>query len=166
MAGRELTCVDKFGRPLVGGVQVVRNCTIPGCSRATIHCRVNNSQISGLGVVEGAHNRIQLTSSLNQLTVWGEILVQCVNPFTESVKLPAGSMLDRFLSIQEEDVGPSLRDTVEGPRQRPPKGRETVPPYAKELYEAACGGCARNARPWRSCCASTTCSAAETMSWA
>jgi len=23
MAGRELVCVDKFGRPLVGGVQVV-----------------------------------------------------------------------------------------------------------------------------------------------
>jgi len=24
MAGKELVCVDKFGRPLVGGVQVVR----------------------------------------------------------------------------------------------------------------------------------------------
>jgi len=34
MSGRELACVDKFGRPLVGGVQVVRNCTIPGRSRA------------------------------------------------------------------------------------------------------------------------------------
>jgi len=29
MAGRELVCVDKFGRPLVGGVQVVRDCTVP-----------------------------------------------------------------------------------------------------------------------------------------
>jgi len=27
MAGKELICVDKFGRLLVGGVQVVRNCT-------------------------------------------------------------------------------------------------------------------------------------------
>jgi len=75
MAGKELTCVDKFGRPLVGGVQVVRNSAILGRSRATIHCRVNNSQISGLGVVEGAHNRIQLASSLNQLNVRGETLV-------------------------------------------------------------------------------------------
>jgi len=49
MAGKELTCVDKSGRPLVGGVQVVRICMIPGRSRATIHCRVNNNQISGLG---------------------------------------------------------------------------------------------------------------------
>jgi len=49
IAGKELTCVDKSDCPLVGGVQVVRNCTIPGRSRATIHCRVNSSQISGLG---------------------------------------------------------------------------------------------------------------------
>jgi len=82
MGDRELTCVNKFGRPLAGGVQVVRNCTIPGRSRATIHCRLNNSQISGLGVVEGAHERIQLASSLNRLTERGEILVQCVNPFS------------------------------------------------------------------------------------
>ena len=68
MAGGELACVDKFGRPLVGGVQVVQNCTIPGPSCATIHCRVNSRRISGLGVVEGAHDRIQLASSLNQLT--------------------------------------------------------------------------------------------------
>jgi len=65
MSGRELACADKFGRPLVEGVQVVRNCTVPGHSWATIHCRVNNSRISGLGVVEGAHEMIQLASSLN-----------------------------------------------------------------------------------------------------
>jgi len=80
MGDRELTSVDKFGRPLAGGVQVVWNCTIPSRSRATIHCRVNNSQISGLGVVEGARKRIQLASSLNRLTERREILVQCVNP--------------------------------------------------------------------------------------
>jgi len=49
MSGQELAGIDKFGRPLVGGVQVVRNCTIAGRSRATIHCRVNDSQISKLG---------------------------------------------------------------------------------------------------------------------
>jgi len=49
MAGKELTCVNKSRRLLVGGVQVVRNCMIPGRSQATIHCRVNSSQISGLG---------------------------------------------------------------------------------------------------------------------
>jgi len=142
MAGKELACVDKSGRPLVGGEQVVRNCTIPGRSRATIHCRVNSSQISGLGVVEGAHDRIQLASSLNRLTARGVILVQCINPFTESVKLPAGSLLGRFHLVQEEDVEPSLGDMTKDPRQRPSGGRGTVPPHVKELYEAACGGCA------------------------
>jgi len=73
--GNELACVDKFGRPLVGGVHAVRNCTVPGRSRATIHCRVNNRQLSGLGFVEGTHTKIRLASSLNQLTQRGEILV-------------------------------------------------------------------------------------------
>jgi len=95
-------------------------------------------------MVEGAHDRIQLASSLNQLTVRGEILVQCINPFTESIKLPAGPMLGRFHSVKEEDVGPSLGDTTEGPRQHLPEGRGTVPPHVKELYEAACDGCASN----------------------
>jgi len=99
MAGKELTCVDKSGCPLAGGVQVVRNCTIPGRPRATIHCRVNDSQISGLGVVKGVHTRIQLASSLNRLTERGEILVQCVNPFSEAVTLLSGSMLGRFHSV-------------------------------------------------------------------
>jgi len=144
MVGKELTCVNKSGHPLVGGVQVVRNCTIRGRSRATIHGTVNSSQISGLEMVEGAHDRIQLASSLNRLTARGEIFVQCVNPFTKSVKLPAGSMLGRFHSVQEQDVGPLLGDTMESPWQRPSKGQETVPPHVKELYEAACGGCASN----------------------
>jgi len=53
--------------------------------------------------------------------------VQCVNPFTESVKLPARSMLGRFPSVQEEDVGPLLGDTTESPQQRPLKGLGNVP---------------------------------------
>jgi len=54
MARRELACVDRFGRPLIGGVQVVQRCTVPGRSRATVRCRVNCREISDLGVVEGA----------------------------------------------------------------------------------------------------------------
>jgi len=112
MARRELTCVDKFGRPLVGGVQVVRSCMIAGRYRATIYCRVNSRRISGIGVVEGVYDKIQLASSLNQLTARGEILVQCVNLFTESVEMPAGFMVGRFHSVQEGDVGPSLGDAT------------------------------------------------------
>jgi len=144
MAGKELTCVNKSGHPLVGGVQVVLSCTIPGHSRATIHCRVNNSQISVLGVVEGAHARIQLASSLNRLTERGEILVQCVNPFSEVVNLPPGSMLGHFHFVQEEDIGPSLGDATESPQQRPSKGRRTVLPQFQELYKAPCDSCANN----------------------
>jgi len=122
MGDRELACVNKFGRPLAGGVQVVRNCTIPGRSRATIHCRVNNSQISGLGVVESAHTRIQLARSCNWLIEREEILVQCVNQFSEAVKLLSGSVLGHFHSVQEENIGPSLGDATESSDSARQKG--------------------------------------------
>jgi len=129
MAERELTCADKSGCPLAGCVQAVCKCTIPGRSRATIHCRVNDSQLSGLGAVESAHTRIQLAGSLNQLTDQGEILVQCVNPFSELVTILSGSMLSRFHFIQEADIGSSLGDATEGPHQSPSSRRGAVPPH-------------------------------------
>jgi len=150
-------------------VQVVRSCTILGRSHATIHCRVNSKQISRLGVVEGAHDRIQLASSLNQLTARGEILVQCVNPFMKLVKLPAGSMVGRFHSVQEGDVGPLLGETTDNLCEPPQESQEPVPTHVKDLYEAACHGCTSNkerlvmAKLLQS---TRTCLVVATMTWA
>jgi len=108
MAGSELACVDRFGRPFMGGVQVVQRCTVPGRSRATVRCRVNCREISDLGLVEGALGGIQLPNCLNRLDERGEFPVQCVNPFTEPVELSAGSLVGKFHFVQEEDVGPTL----------------------------------------------------------
>jgi len=160
MAGKRLTCVDKSGRPLAGSVQVVRKCTIPGRSRATIHCRGNNSQLFGLGVVKGAHTRIQLASSLNQLTDQGEILEQCVNPFSEVLTIPSGSTLGRFHFIQEKDIGLLLGDATGGPYQRPShhvsKNCTRRPMMVVQVTKSA--------RLWTGSYASTkTCSAVGTM---
>jgi len=107
-AGNELVCVDKFGRPLVGGVQVVRDCTVPGRFQATLRCRVNCREIAGLGVVEGTHGAIQLANSLNRLDCRQEFLVQCINSFTEPLRLSAGALVGKYHYIQEADVGPAL----------------------------------------------------------
>jgi len=123
MAGRELTCVDKSGRPLVGSVQAVRKCTIPDRSRATIHCRVNDSQLSGLGVVESTHTRIQLASSLNRLTDRGEILVSVRQPL-----LGGGNHTVRVYA------GPSLCHTREGHRAVAKRCDERSPP--EPVFEA------------------------------
>jgi len=144
MGDRELACVDKFGRPLAGEIQVVRSCTIPGHSRAIVYCKVDSGYLSGLGVVESTHARIQPARSLNRLAERGEIWVQCINPFPESVNLPSGSTLGRFHSVREEDSGPSWKttteslrrrvhdgeSTTESPPQRPSEGRKTTPRHA------------------------------------
>jgi len=67
MAEKELVCVDKFNRPLVGGVQVVPDCTVPGRCQTTLRCRFNCKKIAELRVVDGMHGRIQLRNSLNWL---------------------------------------------------------------------------------------------------
>jgi len=116
---------------------------------------VNDSRISGIGVVEGTHASVQLASSLNRLTDRGEILVQCVNPFSEAVTVPSGSTLGRFHSIQEEDIGPSLGGATEGPQQSPSPRRGTVPLHVQDLYKTACNGCAsdqeRQVMAWLLC---------------
>jgi len=104
MAGREACLCGLAWQTLGKGVQVVQWCTVPGRSWATVCCR----EISDLGVVEDALGGVQLANSLNRLDERGEFLVQCVNPFTEPVELPAGSLVGKFHSIQEEDVGLAL----------------------------------------------------------
>jgi len=127
MGYKELACVDKLSCPLVGGIQVVQSCTIPGHPRATVHCKVDGGYLS---VVESTHARIRPVRNLNRLAERGEIWVQCINPFPESVRLPSGFNLGQFLSVQEEDSGPSWETTTESPRQHPSEGRRTTPHHA------------------------------------
>jgi len=68
-----------------------------------------------LGVVESTHTRIQPSGGT------GEIWVQCINSFPESVNLPSGSTLGQFQSVQE---------ATGSPQQHPSEGRRTTPPHA------------------------------------
>jgi len=141
MAGRELVCVDKFGRPLVGGVQVVRDCTVPGRSQVTLRCRVNCRGSTGLGVVEGTHGVIRLANSLDWLDCRQELLVQCINPFTEPVRLLAGALVGKYHSIQEADVGPALKTVADTQGNPPRTSQGSVPERMADLYDGACGNC-------------------------
>jgi len=141
MAGKELVCVDKFGRPLVGGVQVVRDCMVPGRSQATLRCRVNCREITGLGVVKGTHGAIRLANSLNRLDCRKELFVQCINPFMEPVRLSVEALLGKYHSIQEADVGLALETVADTQGNPPHTGRGAVPEHMADLYGGACGNC-------------------------
>jgi len=102
---------------------------------------VNCREISEFRVVEGALWGVQLANSLNRLDELGEFLVQCVNPFTEPVELPAGSLVGKFHSMQEEDVEPAL-ETAEEARGVPTRnGGGPVPEHLVDLYGDACDDC-------------------------
>jgi len=75
-------------------------------------------------VVKSAFEGVQLANSLNSLDEQREFLVQCVNPFTKPVELPAGSLVEKFHSVQE-DVGLTLEtaDEAQGVPTRNGGGR-------------------------------------------
>jgi len=80
---------------------------------------------------------IHLANSLNQLDCRGELLVQCINPFTKPVTLPAGALVGKY----QEDVGPALK-TVAGAPGKPSRTRQgAVPEHVADLYEETCGSC-------------------------
>jgi len=138
MAGKELACVEKFGRPLVGGAQVAGTATVPERSQATLRCRVNCKGIPDLGVVEGTHGAIRLANNLNQLDCQRELLVQCINPFMEPVQLSAGVLVGKYHSIQKADVGPALEKVADTQGNPPRTSRGAVPEYLADLYGGAC----------------------------
>jgi len=64
-----------------------------------------------------------------------------VNPFTEPVELPAGLLVGKFHSVQEEDVGLAM-EMAEKARGAPTRnGRGPVPEHLADLYGDACDGC-------------------------
>jgi len=60
---------------------------------------------------------------------------------TEPVELPAGSLVGKFHSVQEENVGPALETAEEAQRIPTIDGRVPVPEHLVELYGDACNGC-------------------------
>jgi len=84
-----------------------------------------------LGVMEGIHGTIQLANGLNRLDCRGKLLGQCINPFTEPVKLPAKKKIWNW----------HLRQWPE-PKEPPPRTRRgAILEHMADLYEEACGNC-------------------------
>jgi len=50
------------------------------------------------------------------------------------IELPAGSLVGKFYSIQEEDVGQALKTADKARRVPTRDGRELVPEHLIELY--------------------------------
>jgi len=71
--------------------------------------------------------------------------VQCINPFTESVRLSADVLVGKYHSVQEADVGSAL-ETVADSQGNPPRTKQGgVPEHVADLYGGACSNCTSSA---------------------
>jgi len=80
MGDKELACVDKFGRPLMGEEPIVRTCTMPGHSKGTVRHQVDGGHTSRTGVVESTHLSVPAARSSNQLTRKGKTSCHASTP--------------------------------------------------------------------------------------
>jgi len=95
-------------------------------------------------VGEEALGGARRASSLNRLDKRGELLVQCVNLFTELVELLTGSLVEKFHYVQVEDVGLAMETTKKACGVSPTNSRGQVPGHLVDLYENTCDGCESN----------------------
>jgi len=87
------------------------------------------------------HGAIRLANSLNRLDCRRELLVQCINPFTEPVRLSVGALVGKYHSIQEANVGPALETVADTQGKPPHTSQRAVPEHMADLYSVACGHC-------------------------
>jgi len=66
-------------------------------------------------------------TALDYLDSREELLVQCINPFSEPVQLSAGTLVGKYHSIHETNVGPALK-TVAGIQRIPTQGHQGAVP--------------------------------------
>jgi len=83
--------------------------------------------------------KIQLANSLNRLDCQGKLLVQCINPLSEQIKLPAGALIGKYHSIPEADVWMALETVADTQRILPRASRATVPEYVADLHRIVKG---------------------------
>jgi len=114
MAGKELVCVDKFGRPLVHGAHVVQNYKIPGNS--LLQSQLQGDRRSGSCGGNAWRNLIGKQPELARLSE--RTPHAFINSFTEPVKLSIGALVGKSHSIQKTDVGLAL-ETVAGTQGTP-----------------------------------------------
>ena len=137
LQGKKLMCTDRQGRPLVCKVQVYKEVEIPPFEEVTVAGRVPETAACLQGVIEGQNDKLLLAASLNQPDEKGRILLRCLNPSNEPMKLAAGTVVGEWYSVEEQDIQlmNSEPRKVEITGTRPVHG---VPEHLGELYRGSC----------------------------
>ena len=104
LGGKELTCTDREGRPMLYRVQVYKTVELPPGREVTVAGRVPREAAHLQGVTEGRSEKILIASSLNQPDAEGRILLRCLNVSDQPVELTAGVVVGEWLRIREEDI--------------------------------------------------------------
>ena len=135
---KELVCTDRLGRPLVNKVHIYKAVELPPGQEVTVVGRVPGATAFVPGVIEGRSDQVLLAASVNQPDDKSRILLRCLNPTDQPVKLAAGTVVGEMHVLDEQDVQAVGAGVNQGAGQVKNEVCEEVPGHLCELYRKAC----------------------------
>ena len=134
--GRQIECTDRHGRQLISPVQLVRDTTVPPETEMTLQCRVTARMPCPIGLIEGRTDGLCLATSVNQPDPQGKVMVRCLNPANQPLRVKAGTVVGVYTSIAEKDI--SEAEPLDG---SPVPDEARLPHHLVDLYRQAKGNC-------------------------
>ena len=135
--GRPIECTDRHGRKLTCTVQIVRETTIPPKAEMTLQCRVAARECSPVGLIEGKTDNLLLATSLNCPDPDGRVVVRCINPASQPLKVKAGTTIGVYTAVEGTDISTDSKQT----RETAMRQEVDVPEHLRELYDQAKRNC-------------------------
>ena len=134
--GRELVCMDRYGRLMASRVQTVRKVTIPSQTKVALSCRLTSHNYAPDRLIESSSDKVVLANRPGEK---GSVLVRCMNPTSQPLELPAGTTIGTFTSIDQTDV--SGGESKQGGAVRRTRETWEVPEHLEAMFKQACKGC-------------------------
>jgi hypothetical protein len=140
VSGKELLCTDRYGRLLLNQVQVV----IPPRTEKTVTGRVTSRNYCPVGLVEAQVDGPPIATSLNQPGSKGHLVMRCMNPTNQPLRLKAGATIGTYTGVDEADVDIQTSHTVgtaSNTTEGEPISANDIPLHLRELYKTASRHC-------------------------
>ena len=95
---RELVCTDRYGWLMASRVHN------PPRAEVALFCRLTSYNHASEGIIKSASDKVVLSNSVNRPGVKGAVIVQCLNPTSQPLELPAETPIGTFISIDQQNI--------------------------------------------------------------
>ena len=100
----ELVCTDQFERLIASHVQIIRRTAMPLQIKVALSCRLTSHNHAPERLIESLSHQVVLANSIKWPGAKGDVIVRCINPTNQLLKLTAGFTIGTFMSFDQQDI--------------------------------------------------------------